>query len=169
MIKAKEVRPRIKPELSTSDRFIESAAWMVLILMWIIVLINYRDLPEAIPSHFNTAGQPDDSGSKEFIFILPVIGTFVFLLLTVLQGFPYAFNYPVKITEKNALAQYTNALRMIRYLKLIILGIFSLITIFTISTAEGLSTGLGIWFVPFFMIAVFVPLVYFIVKAFKNK
>lgn len=165
----KEFRPRFKPELTISDRFVESAGWLVLIIMWVFVIASYSKLPEIIPSHFNAAGEPDDTGSKKFIFILPVIGSFIFFLLTVLQNYPHAFNYPVKLTAKNANTQYTIAIRMIRHLKLIILVVFGLITLFTLMTALGESEGLGIWFLPLFLIAVFGPITYYIVKAFKNK
>lgn len=169
MTVTKELRPRINPENTTIDRFLESAAWAALILLWILVLKSYNKLPEIIPSHFNPSGQPDDTSNKNFIFILPVIGTFVFFLLTVLQNYPYTFNYPVKITADNAMKQYTNAIKMIRYLKLIILVVFGLITFFTLKTAWGESEGLGIWFLPVFLIGVFGPLAYYITKAFKNK
>ena len=39
------------------------------------------------------------------------------------------FNYPSQITKENAVHQYTNATRMIRVLKLVIVVLFGLIVL----------------------------------------
>jgi hypothetical protein len=52
--------------------------------------------------------------------------------MTILNRYPYLFNYPIAINSENALRQYTNSTRMIRYLKLSVVTIFTLIVLFTI-------------------------------------
>jgi uncharacterized membrane protein len=124
-------------------------------------------LPDSIPTHYNGAGQADGFGGKSTIMTLPLIGTVLLVGLTILNKFPHIFNYPTNITQDNALRQYTNATRMIRYLKLIIVVIFGLTAFKTIQNANGQADGLGIWFLPMISGLIFIPMTYFVAKSFK--
>jgi uncharacterized membrane protein len=125
-------------------------------------------LPETIPTHYNGAGQADDFAGKRNILTLPLIATILFVGLTVLNKFPHIFNYPTNINEGNAQQQYTNATRMIRYLKFIIVVVFGLIALQTIRNANGQTSGLGTWFLPLTLGLIFTPMTYFIIKLFKS-
>lgn len=164
-----EEKPKIKPELSTAGRFIEMFGWFAVILLCVLTVINYSKLPDTVPTHFNAAGQPDDFGGKGSILILPVVAALLFAGLTILNKFPHVFNYSIKITPENALRQYTNATQMLRFLKLALVVVFSLLTYLTVQTAKGNSEGLGLWFLPFSLGLVFIPLIYFIIKSFRLK
>lgn len=163
-----ESRPKIKADLTTLDRLIEVAGWLALSLIWIITLFYYRNLPETIPTHFNAAGVADDFGPKITLFLLPSIGTILFIGMTILNRYPHVFNYPVKITPENALKQYTMATRLVRVLKLAVLVIFTTITWMTSFSAINQTGELGIWFLPGMMVIIFVPLGYYLVHAFRN-
>ena len=162
-----EERPRIKLELNTVDKAFEIIGWLLIISVWGFTVKNYANLPETIPTHYNGAGQADGFGGKATILTLPLIATVLFVGLTILNKFPHIFNYPINITQDNALRQYTNATRMIRYLKLIIVVIFGLIAFKTIQNANEQADGLGIWFLPMTLGLIFIPLIYFVVKSFK--
>ena len=94
-------------------------------------------MPATIPTHYNGAGQADGFGGKITILTLPLIATVLFVGMTFLNKYPHIFNYPTNITQDNVLRQYTNATRLIRYLKLIIVFIFGLIAFKTIQNANG--------------------------------
>ena len=162
-----EERPKIKLELTTADKALELIGWLSVIAIWWLTITNYTALPGTIPTHYNGAGQADGFGGKTTILILPLIATILFIGMTILNQFPRMFNYPVNITKDNAFRQYTNATRMIRYLKLIIVVIFGVIVFKTIQNANGQATGLGTWFLPLTLGLIFIPLIYFIVKSFK--
>jgi len=164
-----ETRPRIKLELSTGDRFIEAISWAFLAILWILTLTFYDKLPDIIPTHFDALGQPNDHGSKLVIMFLPVIGTLVFLGLTVLNMYPHVFNLPVKITESNAYRQYTNATRMIRVLKISITLVFSLGVVMIIKAANESTVGSNIWFIPIVLGLFILPLIYYFTKAIKMR
>ena len=110
-------RPKIKLNLSKSDKVIEITSWALLIGIWVLAILNFSDLPETIPTHYNGAGEADGFGEKTNIFVLPVIGTILFIGMTILNNYPHIFNYPSTITNENAYNQYSNATRMIRILK----------------------------------------------------
>jgi len=168
MIANNEDRPTIKIKLTLIDKLLELFSWLILILQWALILLNYSNFPEIIPMHYNFAGQPDSFGCKTTILILPILSTFLFTGMTILNRFPHIFNYPKKITNQNAERQYTIATRLIRYLKFIIIATFSIIVLMTSQTAKNKISGLGILFLPLFLILIYIPMIYAIVKLFKT-
>jgi len=160
-------RPKLKLELKTFDKTLEILGWTSILVIWVLTTTNYTNLPDTIPVHYNGAGQADGFGGKATILTLPLIATVLFIGLTILNKFPHIFNYPTNITPDNALRQYTNATRLIRYLKFIIVVIFGLIAFKTIQNANGQEDGLGIWFLPVTLGLIFIPMIYYIVKSFK--
>lgn len=164
-----ETRPKLKIQLSSTDKFIEVIGWFSLVCLWIICILPYENLPEIIPTHFNASMEANDYGSKMSIFFLPVIGTLLFLGLSVLNEHPHIFNYPVKITADNALYQYTNATRMIRSFKLIIAFVFGFAVYMIYEAVKGKAGSVGFWGMPLVLGIIFIPLVYFIVKAVRGK
>lgn len=164
-----EERKKIKLELSTADKALEIFAWITILAIWILTFIFFSNLPDTIPIHFNGTGQVDGYGSKANILTLPIVATIIFIGLTVLNKFPHIFNYPVAVRDDNAKMLYTYATRLLRFLKLSIVVIFGFIEFKTIQNAQGEADGIGVWFLPFAMLLVFIPLIYFIVKSFKIK
>ena len=162
-------RPKIRIKLTTADKAMELIGWFALITIWIIVISSYSNLPDTIPIHYNAVGKADGFGNKINILILPLVATILFVGMTIANKFPHIFNYPIKITEQNAFRQYTNATRMMRFLKLILVLIFGLITFKTTQSTGGNSSGLGIWFLPLTMGLIFIPLIHFINKSFRTK
>jgi uncharacterized membrane protein len=164
-----ETRPKIKLELTNYDKLFEMLGWSILITLWIFTVTNYYNLPKIIPTHFNGAGHIDSFGSKFNILLLPIIGTILFIGMTILNNFPQIFNYPTNISSENALEQYTNATKLIRYLKLVLVVIFAIITYMIIQTTKDLSDGLGIWFLPLTLGLIFIPVIYYTIKSIKMK
>ena len=162
-------RPRIKLQLNQTDKILEIVGWISVVGIWALPLINYSILPEIIPIHFNGAGKADEFGNKTHIFVLPIISTLLFIGLTTLNKHPHMFNYPSQITKENAVHQYTNATRMMRVLKLVIVLLFGLIIFKTIENVNGNADGLGTWFLPF-TIGLFISLtIYFLIISMKDK
>ena len=162
-------RPRIKLQLNQTDKILEIVGWISVVGIWALPLINYSILPEIIPIHFNGAGKANGFGNKTHIFILPIISTLLFIGLTILNKRPHIFNYPSQITKENAVHQYTNATRMMRVLKLVIVLLFGLIIFKTIENVNGNADGLGTWFLPF-TIGLFIILsLYFLMMSMKDK
>ena len=164
-----EERPKLKIQLSPTDKVFELLGWGALLALWAWTGTSFSNLPDTIPTHFNAAGEADGFGSKASIIGLPVIATLLYIGLTLLNRVPHIFNFPTPVTEDNALKQYTNATRMIRYLKLILVFVFAGISYQTIQQANGTGEGLGLWFLPLTLVLIFVPLIYFVSKSFQTK
>jgi uncharacterized membrane protein len=160
-------QPKLKLVLSTVEKIFEIVGWVLMLLVWFFTIAKYSNIPETIPIHYNFANQVDRFGGKSTIFSLPLIATIIFMRLTAINKFPHLFNYPTKITRENALSQYTNATRAIRYLKFSIVLIFGLIVFETIQPSNGEGEVLGIWGLPLCLGLGFIPLLYFVIKSFK--
>ena len=158
-------RPKIKLELTTTDKALEFAGWVAVFVMWGLTIANYSSLPDTIPTHYGLTGKADAFGGKAIILALPFIATILFAGLTLSNKIPHRFNYPIMITNENALKQYTLATRMMRHLKLIIVVLFGYITFQTIQTANGQADGLGNWLLPVGLVVVFIPLTFYFVEA----
>lgn len=163
-MKAAASRPRMKLILSPTDKLVEVFGYFLLVLLWVYTLLHYRGLPATIPVHFDFAGVPDRYGGKGALLSLSVVTTVLFAGLTILNRFPHLFNYPSDVTAENAFKLYTGATRLIRYLKLMIVIIFGFIIVQTVRMSEGLTNGLGFWFLLTVLVAFIVFPIIFLIR-----
>ena len=165
----KTTRPKIKLSRSAIDWLTDIIAFALLVLLIAIQVMNYGNLPDTIPTHFNAAGQPDGYGGKGTLWLLPATGMFMYLMMTVIEQFPQIYNYPVEITATNAERQYGIATRLIRILKTLILLVFTFLSYKTIETATGKASGLGKAFLPVFLLITFGVVIFYIVKSVNSR
>ena len=161
-------RPKIKLELTRSDKILEIMGGGLIFAIWILALVSYPSLPENIPMHYNAAGEADAFGDKSSILGLPFVATALFIGLSILNKQTHTFNYPDKITEKNAEYQYRNSTKMLRFLKLVIVIIFGMATYLTIRSAHQDTPQLGKWFLPLTLGLIFIPVIYFLIRAYRG-
>lgn len=162
-------RPKIKIPFTVLDTLIEWVGVLLLVCFWNYTIVHYTTLPEIIPTHFGAQGKPDGYGEKWMILSLPVIGTILYMGLTLASYYPHTFNYMVTITEKNAVKQYTIAKKMIRIMKVSLILVFFLLDIHTIRTALNYPDILGKWFLLVLFALIFIPLFYFLIQFSKNS
>ena len=140
--------PRVQIKTTTLDIILEVSSWTLLLMLWFITAMNYFSLPEIIPIHFNFSGEADGHAGKLAYWMFPVITTGLFILLNLISRYPHALNYPVKITENNAVKQYGIATRFIRLMRLVIVGIFlyAVVSVASIANDEtATSSLLPVW------------------------
>ncbi len=98
------MRPKLK--VDTFDKVIELFGVIGLIILIALPIFYYNSLPETVPQHYGVSGEPDGFGGKENIWILPIIGIFIYAGLAILNKFPNILNYPKNITAESAVRQY---------------------------------------------------------------
>ncbi|MDL2265777.1 DUF1648 domain-containing protein [Parabacteroides sp. OttesenSCG-928-G07] len=163
-------RPRLKIGYTKTDIVVEMACWICLFLVWVLFFMRYSGLPETVPTHYDAAGKIDAFGNKETLWSLPVMCTLFCILLSLVNFFPHLFNYPEKITQENAYRQYRNASQMLRYLKLFLtLTLGYILYQATSYDPNETSQGLGVWFLPVFIIPILVFFVYFYVRTHRLR
>lgn len=123
---AKEIleRPVLKIKATPLDYFFEVIAGLLLIATWYYAATAYSDLPEKVASHFGINGEPDAYAGKSSIWALPAVASLLWMLLSIVNQFPHAFNFPYQLTKENVERQYRMAQRFIRIMKILISCIF---------------------------------------------
>jgi len=139
-------RPRFRPEKEPVDLLMEAAGLIAVVAMVVLTAVKFNGLPQQIPTHFNAMGQPDDYSGKWMIWLLPMITVILYTGMSILNRYPYIFNFPVNITPENASRMYRFACRCIRLLSLLLVLMFFYLTWQSILVANRHSSGLGAWF-----------------------
>ncbi|MDT8347498.1 MAG: DUF1648 domain-containing protein [Flavobacteriaceae bacterium] len=130
----------------TFYRYVSLISQSALVLMLAFPAIYYTQLPEQIPIHFNFNGQADAYGAKSNVWTMPIIG----LLLYV--GLFFINTYLKKKLENTTKNEYLRAIYINRMLVLLIALAFCYISIQTVLVSLNKSDGLGVWFIPVFVL-----------------
>jgi uncharacterized membrane protein len=163
------MNPRLNIQLHPAplDKYLNKAAFITLIFMWSFSLFAFFNMPAIIPIHFNAAGEVDSYGGKTTIFLLPGIATIIYTLFTVLGKYPHLFNYPTAITRENAERQYRMGTRLMRFIRLSILVVFTMVVVLTYLVGTGRTRTIGAWFLPLIIAITVLPAVYYLIKMWR--
>ena len=161
--------PKIRIPKSTSEIIWDIIGYSSYFGSIILLLVVWGMLPDQVPGHYNAVGEVDRWGSKWELLILPLVGAFILILMTVLEKFPEAHNYPGRLNESNAEQFYLHSRKLVNQLKNICIVIFSLIELESVSIALGWSGGFGVWFLPVAIIGIFIPMIIGILKQRRIK
>ncbi len=163
------MRPLINIPKDPIDIFLEIIGVLALMIMIVLPVIYWSELPDLIPRHFDAQGQPDAWNRKEFIWTLPLISLVLFASLYYVTTIPHKLNYLQEITEENAFTHYKTMSRTLRVLNTMIAVTFAYIFYFTLQTARGASAGLSIWFIPIFICATLIVPVFLLQQGRSSK
>lgn len=123
------------------------------------LIINWNNIGDNVASHYNSVGQIDSWGSKSSLIILPIIAIIVNASVSGVLFCPQALNVPVKITEENYVKVYDLTRDLMNFTKIAINISFLYMTIMS---ANGKP--LEAWFLPIFLIIIFMPIVIYYIK-----
>lgn len=146
---------------SATDWIIEALAVAMLIGIFAMVALNWPELPERVPTHFNATGAPDGWGSKTSMWFLPGMAVLLYALLTAASRFQSLINLPLNVDRSQPEVRKI-LLSMTIVLKAVILMSFLYIVTASIQTAVGKGSGLGGIFLPLFLAATFVPMGFYL-------
>lgn len=158
-----------KQSLTSLDWFLEAISLMGLVGMIILLVSYYAHLPETIPVHFKATGQPDGFGSRNMLWILPGSAAVIYILITIGIRHPDKFNYPVPLTSENAQRQYENSKMMLRSVKAIVILLFSYIVLMSVLNGLNRATGLGVYFLPVFIVTLLGTIGFFLYRTFQLR
>ncbi|MDX1940346.1 MAG: DUF1648 domain-containing protein [Saprospiraceae bacterium] len=148
---AKEERPKLDIPISDAARWLQRIIFLAIIASFVLVGMNYSQLPDQIPVHFDFSGQPDDWGSKIMIWVLPIIMSAMVALFLWLCQRPHQLNYPVKITPENAAYYYKKTQWVLRWLSFLVSIMTIYVTWKTIQIASGKAAQVDSWFLWIFL------------------
>lgn len=127
----------MKTKYTKFQIILEVLTLLILISMIVFICIQWRNIPNQIPGHFNASGQVDRWGNKIEILIMPFFAILLYFIITVITFFPSTWNVPVGLNDDNKKAVYRCTKSMIILLKLEVMGDFFYIT-FYIATSQSL-------------------------------
>ncbi|MCA0387273.1 MAG: DUF1648 domain-containing protein [Bacteroidetes bacterium] len=159
-------RPRIELESSVADKIVEVVSATVLLTISVLFLFQYPSVDERLPMHYDFSGNVDRMGDKAELFFLFGILILLYTGMTIAQRFPHSFNYLTEITRENALRQYTTAVRMIRWLKMMLVCLFSFIIAKTIFPAY-ISDEVFFAVIITFIVITFIQMIGYFIKSGK--
>ncbi|MEY8848915.1 DUF1648 domain-containing protein [Psychroserpens sp. XS_ASV72] len=156
-------RPKIIVPREGMDTIVDLLSLSILILTFVYVGLNYSELPEIIPSHFNAKGKVDGYSEKILIWLVPIIAMVLFIGMFIINKYPHHHNYMVNITEDNALKNYRFSTRIIRFTNLFVMLTFAFIAYSMIQAANGQSIAIGSWVLPIIIgFTIILPIVIFV-------
>lgn len=132
---------------------------LLLIGIPIYLFINWSNIPDRIPGHYNAMGEVDRMGSKNELLLLPIVNILMYAGFSVVECFPQIWNTGVRVTEANKERVYRTIKSLISTLKLIIVAVFSFLSI-----NSSLSLPLSVWYLPVFLILIFGSILFFILR-----
>lgn len=141
-------------------------SWILIILLWIFSIYCYIIFPDNIPTHFNFRGEPDNYSNKASLFILAIIGTFVFSVLSFARKFP---QHQSSNSSKHQNGQLQLHEVFLNYLRCFIMFLFIYIIFSTHQIVIHQASGLSSWFMPILIFFIFGPTIFYLYKTIKSK
>ncbi len=135
---------------------------MIGTIVWLVAV--WDNIPEEIPTHFDYAGNPDSYGSKTDIIVLPIFAWILYGVMVFVELIPGAWNTGVKVTPENQDRVYGIIKGMLVFLKLYIVCLFTLITIFS-----ALAKSLPVWLLPVELVVIFGTIIISIVRLYRAR
>ncbi len=152
------------------DVIVEILTLSLLVLLILYTFMVYQEMPETIPTHFNAQGKADGFGSKNTMWLLPVIGVLFYVAFSILNRFPHVHKYSVNITAENALKNYRFSTRVLRFTLLSIILLFIYIEYAIVSYLNDNTNVFGDWFLPMIIsVSLIVPIFIFIYSKKMNR
>ncbi|ANU25479.1 DUF1648 domain-containing protein [Planococcus versutus] len=152
---------------SVWERFFDKISLILFLSAVLYVITKFGSTPAQVPVHYDGTGKVDSWGSKSELFILPLVGVFLWIGMTILEKYPHTYNY-LNLKEDNRETQYKNGRLMVNVLKNEIVILFSFIIVQDIRIAIGTAEGLGIFFVPIYLVIIFSTVLFFIIRMLRN-
>lgn len=153
----------MKLKYSRFQIIIEVFTAILLLSIWAYLIVFWTNIPNKIPTHYNAAGIIDNFGSKNEIFIEPIISTALYIILTLQSFYPSNGKISSMVTEEDRKVAYANTKSMMILTKMEVIIVLTYIFYCTIKIRS-----LGIWFMPLTLIVFLGTIVYFRLKV-NNK
>ena len=158
-------RPKIKIEKTTIDKSIEVFTFLLKIGSAILIGYFYNQLPEKIPIHFNWPSKDENGfGTKNLLWTSPIICGIITIAVFKLNQYPWIFNYPTEINDKNARYNYKQATLMLRIVGLLIALLCFTVTVLSLLDGLEVENNLNNYLTPLFPILLIATPIFFAIR-----
>jgi uncharacterized membrane protein len=158
----------MEPGVSPTDRLLDKLGYVALAFLWIYTAISYSPLPATIPTHFNWKGEVDGYGSKELLWIIPVIVTIIVSIFSFIKKNPDVMNkysYPKReLTPEEFERRVQLSTRLLRTMQLSISIVFNIITFEIVRAVSNRKSDMSFYTIPGLIIMMMIPVGIYIYK-----
>ncbi|WP_300382384.1 DUF1648 domain-containing protein [Clostridium sp.] len=153
----------MKTEYTKLQKLLELVGLILILLFIGFIAMSWGGLPDKIPGHYNAAGVVDRWGDKWEIIMLPIITIILYAGLSVISLFPQLWNVPQTKKESNKYLVYSTVKTMLILMKVELVANFFLINYFSV---KGMN--IPALYTPVFLIVIFVSLIYYTWKSYRQ-
>ena len=155
----------MRPKWTKYDRATYFVSAFLLLATCVWLAVKWKELPELVLMHYNFQGEIDHYGKKSELLIVPIFGWVLVILLGVVSRFPKIWNTGgLELTDENQDYVYTRLRYMLNTMRVLVSGVFSYLTVYTL-TGENLPKT----FLPVFILLLFGSMAYFLVTLYRKK
>jgi hypothetical protein len=152
------------------DKILEVVAIALLLgSFYPLLFYNSIDSNTLVPIHGNFFGEVDRWGDRSNLWIIPLIGLGLYILMSISQKYPTIINYPCKITEKNANYIYRMGVQLVRHIKVFITLTFTYISNIFYRMAIGKDAKLNMFIVYMLFAGIFLLVIIYTIKMRRYK
>jgi uncharacterized membrane protein len=145
------------------DIFLEISGIIIISGCFLFLAFNYSSLPDSLPRHFGSDGVPDAFSAKGVIWVLPIMGLVLYLLIGLISNVPGLINLPFQPNPEKEEFYQRRYSRMIRILNVVMVGIFAFLTYQSAQIGLGVHSQLPEYFKAVSLGLLFgIPLIYVI-------
>jgi hypothetical protein len=166
---SQETTPKITIYRTPTDRLLEIISAIGVIAGWVAAIYVYRLLPDRIPMHYSIDGTIDGWSGRGGLWAFPILASFLYGILSLVNRIPSAFNMPVEITQQNAARQYHLAMGLLRWLKCFIVLFFDYAIFQTWYNSTHPRTFASGWDLALFLLCIFSSLGIYFWRARANR
>ncbi|SEG27009.1 Protein of unknown function [Algoriphagus boritolerans DSM 17298 = JCM 18970] len=128
------------------DILLEITGMIVILGCFVFIASNYQDLPDSLPRHYGLDGVPDAYSAKGIIWVLPIVGLILYMVIGLVSNVPSMINIPFKPNPEKVEFYQKKYCRMIRVLNVVMVCIFAFLTYQSIQIGIGAKSQLPQYF-----------------------
>ena len=133
----------------------ELIALVGLIFTVALVADFYSRLPERIATHFNGAGVANGFGTRSTLWVLVGISVLLYAMLSAINWVPRIVSLKRPLAPEQEKMVLAESMAMVGWIKVAVCWMFAYICLAMVRNGMGLQVGLGVWFLPVTLVAVF--------------
>ncbi len=131
-----------------------------------VVADFYSRLPERIATHFNEAGVANGFGARSTLWVLVGVAVLLYATLSAISIVPRVVNLKRPLAPEREKVVLAESMAMVGWIKAVVCWMFAYICLAMVRNGMGLQAGLGTWFLPVTLVAVFGTCVFYLMRIF---
>ena len=158
-----------RPAFTSIDLILEVICLAGLIKVILMLVEEYPILPDTIPIHYTISGEANSFADRWTILILPLISFVLYSVITILSLRPEKLKYSVPITADNQERQFANMAKLLRFIKLFVVGLTVFLTSKTVTNALQTNPKLSPVFLPITIVILIAIIAFFVYRSHKIR